>query len=285
MEQQFGLFAKMAAIMGEVDRIAKDGKSSQLPYKFAKDSDVFDTIRAKLAEHRIAFFSETLDAAQDNITSRNNVAGYHTTLSMRFTLACADTGQTMQCLWRAESDSYDDKGTSKAQTLGQKYFLLKTFVLSTGDPKDDPDSVNEEASSRATRKSNTTNPRRYPEAPAQGPAQHQRGTSEEPPAETMRGEMPAAALETDPVVDRAQRTFPFAKEDKGVNWQEYIKTHKSWTGKFWPATKALGYPDNAAVHAALNIASVNDWNGTVSSLWFNIVKNAPPEQQELRPTG
>lgn len=274
MEQQASLFAKIAAIMGEIDRVPKAGSSEQLKYKFAKDNDVFDLVRAKLAEHRIAFFAETYDDEQDSITSKYNTPGYHTRIKMRFTFACGDTGQTFTCEWRAESDAYDDKGISKAQTLGMKYFLLKTFVLSTGDPKDDPDSVSEEASARA--------PKRIigRDEPAPGPAQRQRGTSDEPPAETMRAEMPPAALEEDPIVERARRTFPFNTADKMVHWKDYMKGHKSWNVGLWTAAKALGL-DEKTVHAGLNLNSITEYNGTTGSLWFAIVKLAPPEQQEL----
>lgn len=277
MEQQYGLFTKMAAIMGEVDRIAKDGKSSQLPYKFAKDSDVFDAIREKLAEHRIAFFSETLDAAQDNITSKNGAAGYHTTLAMRFTLACADTGQTFTCLWRAESDSYDDKGTSKAQTLGQKYFLLKTFVLSTGDPKDDPDSVNEEARARASRQPKQDTTRRYP-SPETPVTRAERSTADEPEQRDAAKETPAAAQTavSDIEVERyARKTFPWTTGLMQKPWGDFITMFPEWNKQFYAKTTELGL-DQAAVHQAAGVDHIKDYPKaeTALGLWIKIARAA-----------
>lgn len=168
MSDIVGLYAKMATIMGELERLTKDGKSDQLRYKFVRDADVFDTVREQLARYNIAFFPAVTGYDQTPITSKNGAAGYHTVISLEFTFVCGDTGETFKSLWAGESDSYDDKGISKAITLAQKTFLLKTFVLSTGDPNDDPDSRNEEAAHRGARPQPTPKPTTKP-APQNAP--------------------------------------------------------------------------------------------------------------------
>lgn len=133
------LYTKMAAIMGEITRVPKTGRNKQQNYDFATDSDIADLIRGKLAAHGIAFFASMTDVEQTEIKSAKGSTGYHTIAHLEFTFVCGDTGDKMSCTWRGEADDWGDKGVSKAATLGEKYFLLKTFVMSTGDPADDPD--------------------------------------------------------------------------------------------------------------------------------------------------
>ncbi len=133
------LYSKMAAIMGEITRVPKTGRNRQQNYDFATDSDIADLIRGKLAAHNIAFFAAMKDVEQTEIKSAKGSTGYHTIAHLEFTFVCGDTGDKMSCTWRGEADDWGDKGVSKAATLGEKYFLLKTFVMSTGDPQDDPD--------------------------------------------------------------------------------------------------------------------------------------------------
>lgn len=147
--QPVGLYAKMARIMGEIKRIPKSGRNEQQKYNYATEGDVADTIRALLAQYNIAFFAAMTGVEQDTVTSQRGATGWHTRVTMEYTFACGDTGQVHSAPWAGESLSYDDKGISKAATLSQKYFLLKTFSISTGDPEDDPDSGPGEPSQNA----------------------------------------------------------------------------------------------------------------------------------------
>jgi hypothetical protein len=143
-QQEASLFAKIAAIKGELKRLPKTGYNDFHKYAFATNGDVYDTVRNLLAEHRVALFAE--------IVSWEAVAqakGYHVILQMRFTFACGDTGQTFTCLWAGESADSADKGFNKAMTAGTKYFLLSTFLISTGDAADDADSASPDVSKPA----------------------------------------------------------------------------------------------------------------------------------------
>jgi len=64
----------------------------------------------------------------------------HTVAKFEFTFVCADTGESKTLTWYGEANDGQDKGISKAATSAEKFFLLKTFICSTGDPTDDPDS-------------------------------------------------------------------------------------------------------------------------------------------------
>ncbi|QPC83761.1 ERF family protein [Phototrophicus methaneseepsis] len=144
LRSEKSLFTKMASIMGELKRLPKNGYNSYHRYEYATDADVLDTIRQKMAEYNIAFFASMVDHNYEEITTNDGKTAYHIIVKLEFTFACGDTGQTMTLSWRGESIDTNDKGTSKAATTGEKYFLLKTFMLSTGDVQDDADNTSPE---------------------------------------------------------------------------------------------------------------------------------------------
>lgn len=122
------LFAKIAAIKGAITRLPEKGYNSFHKYNFVSNDDVYDAIRELLAIHNVALFAEVV-----SIDPTPQEKGYHVFLQMRFTFACGDTGQTFTCLWGGESADNSDKSFNKAVTAGTKYFLLSTFLISTGE--------------------------------------------------------------------------------------------------------------------------------------------------------
>jgi len=129
-QAQAALFAKLARVMGKLNRLPKSGHNAHFNYDFVTDGDVSDAVRAALASENVAFFASLLRASTD---------GKKTVADFLFTFADGETGATWPCHWTGEAMDTQDKGTAKAATSALKYFLLKTFVLSAGDPVDDPD--------------------------------------------------------------------------------------------------------------------------------------------------
>jgi hypothetical protein len=125
------LYLKIARVMGSLSRLPKSGWNKHFKYHFVTDADVADAVRERLAAERIAFFASMVNHTK---------TGDHTEAVFEFTFVCADTGETMKCQWAGEAIDKQDKGLSKAATSAEKYFLLKTFMLSTGESTDDPDS-------------------------------------------------------------------------------------------------------------------------------------------------
>jgi hypothetical protein len=127
---QAALFAKLASAMGKLERLPRSGHNSHFNYDFVTDSDVSDAVRAALASEGVAFFASLLRAHAD---------GKKTVADFLYTFADSKTGATWSCNWTGEAIDSQDKGLAKAATSALKYFLLKTFVLSSGDPLDDSD--------------------------------------------------------------------------------------------------------------------------------------------------
>ena len=150
MNENATLYKKLAAVMGGISRVPKNGINQHFRYKFAQDSDVLDVVRSLLAEQSVAVFVSMTDLVQD---------GKITRATFEYTLACGDTGATITTRWTGEAADSQDKGINKAATAALKYWLLKTFLISTGD--EDPDA------GPAPRRPAATEPEPAPEPPPQ----------------------------------------------------------------------------------------------------------------------
>jgi hypothetical protein len=124
------LYAKLARVMGKINRIAKSGYNEHFKYPFATDADIADAVRGALAEEKVAFLVNMLEPKRE---------GNKVTVPFEFTFACGDTGATITKTWEGEAIDGQDKGISKAATSAEKYFLMKTFLISSGKPEDDAD--------------------------------------------------------------------------------------------------------------------------------------------------
>lgn len=118
------IFTKIAKVMSEVSRVPKNGYNSFHKYNYATESDLTESIRSLLFDAKLAFFSSVLE--QD----RN---GEFTKVKMEFTLADTETGETIKSVYWGEGQDKGDKGLYKAYTGATKYFLMKTFLIPTGD--------------------------------------------------------------------------------------------------------------------------------------------------------
>ena len=156
------LFAKMARVMGKMSRIKKTGYNKAQSYAFATESDVVDMVREAMAEEKLAFF---VDIIEMKSTPRGEKMT-HWIGHFMFTFADAETGATRSCEWMAEAAEYGDKGINKVATAAVKYFLLKTFLISTGDVSEDADSESPELQKPAKVKSSGNGGTSHPQRPA-----------------------------------------------------------------------------------------------------------------------
>lgn len=133
------LYRKMAVVMGTVTRLAKTGKNPHFGYTFATAQDVADAIRSALAEQGVAFFVSMYNVRQKSVTRKGQKGErqlIRTKATFSFTFACGDTGATYTSAWEAEAEDDGDKGINKCATAAEKYFLMKTFIMSAGDEVD-----------------------------------------------------------------------------------------------------------------------------------------------------
>jgi len=178
------LVAKLALITGLVGQIRKSGENTFHHYRYAKESDLVEAIRPLLSELGIWVWwslfadpekgikhherlSQTKKDRDGNITGEANTL---TAVAAHFKFIDGDTKEeTEPQLMMGYGDDNSDKGLYKALTGMEKYFLFKTFLVSTGD---DPEG-DTRADARAARREGPPEVRRS--SSQGGRSQPQRG--------------------------------------------------------------------------------------------------------------
>ena len=128
---------RKARVMAGVKRVGKTGYNKHHGYPFATDGDVSDCVRALLAEHGIGFSIDLEEIVSWEQHGKQNRMVIRWT--MRFENA-DNPSEVSEHQWFSESLDSQDKGIAKAATAAVKYFLLKTFLVSTGEEVNDTDS-------------------------------------------------------------------------------------------------------------------------------------------------
>ena len=135
------LYKKIAAVTAAVSRIPKNGFNSFHRYKYATESDITDGLRELLTANGLAFLPPSVLAYERTSTQKKDGSPGDdlTRVQMQFELGCADTGEVYSSIMWGEGQDSGDKGFYKAYTGAVKYFLMKTFLIATGDdPEQDP---------------------------------------------------------------------------------------------------------------------------------------------------
>lgn len=143
-----GIFKKMAKVMEKISRVPKNGKNKFFNYDYVTEADLTDHIRPILAEEGIAFTSTVLEATKTPVEkegSKENKEGAISTVKMLFRLIDADDGSSIESVFLGEGSDKGDKGFYKAYTGCVKYFLMKTFLVATGDDPENDDAPKEKA--------------------------------------------------------------------------------------------------------------------------------------------
>ena len=124
------LALKLIEIMESVERIPKNGWNNFHNYAYATEADIADALRSELSSRKVLLLPSVTGSERDFVGDKGRVL---THLAMEFTFMDAETGETITRQWFGSGTDSEDKGTYKAMTGGEKYFLLKTFLVPTGD--------------------------------------------------------------------------------------------------------------------------------------------------------
>jgi hypothetical protein len=135
------LVQKLCEVMAKVKYIQKLGHNQAQSYRYATEADVADALRGELAERNIFIFPNMVRNERVKL-ERMNYKGelktsYATDLEMDWTFVDGDSGEKYTCRIPGCSESPGDKGVYVAMTGSEKYLLMKSFLIPTGD---DPES-------------------------------------------------------------------------------------------------------------------------------------------------
>jgi hypothetical protein len=135
---------KMLAIMNEVQYIQKTGHNKFHNYKYAKESDISEAFSKALIKHKVFMFSSIVDYGCKAYETKKGEHRFLVTTKLNVKFVDADSGESFESVFYGDGADSDDKGVYKAITGAQKYALLKTFMVSTGDDPEQDDHRNEE---------------------------------------------------------------------------------------------------------------------------------------------
>ena len=133
---------KLAKVLGEIHTIPKEGHNPHFDYDYVKEDTLTEHIRPLLAKWGLSL---VFGAERIEDLATGDDRGTWTRVWCRFTLFDCDGHEfSVLCPGEGTDARHPDKALYKAMTGSTKYFLYKTFLVSTGDDPerdDDPDST------------------------------------------------------------------------------------------------------------------------------------------------
>jgi hypothetical protein len=151
------VYEKIAAVMGELNRIPKGGFNRDQNYKYATAEDVKQQVRQAMAKHKLALTWELAEFDAIEIVSAKGTKGTKLRGRLIFTLGCGETGQSVSMSIWNEAIDWGDKAFNKLYTTAEKYFLINTFLVSTGD-EDDTDAAGQVEIKESVKSAKAANP-------------------------------------------------------------------------------------------------------------------------------
>lgn len=121
------LAKKILKVMEETKPLVKDKTNEHFGYKYTSDAAVVGAIRDSLIKNGLVLIPNHKAERRENDV---------TTLSVDYTLLDSDSGESIVTNFISYGQDKNDKGIFKASTGAEKYYLMKTFLLST---EDDPE--------------------------------------------------------------------------------------------------------------------------------------------------
>jgi hypothetical protein len=135
---QRSLVKKLSEVMGEVERIAKNGRNDHFNYDFATEADISEAVRGHMAARHLLLVPSVEKTEWEVLTSAKGAPKKICTLTVQYTLMDGDSGEEMKFTILGQGEDSGDKATYKAMTGATKFALMKLFLIPTGnDPEKD----------------------------------------------------------------------------------------------------------------------------------------------------
>jgi hypothetical protein len=130
------LFAKIAKVMAVVRTLPKDGKNKFDNYDYITGDSAFERVGGAMATAGIVALPSILEVTTTESPSQAGKTILRTVIHGQITLADGETGETWTSDWYGEGADRGDKSINKAMTAMMKYYLLRLFMVGSGDDAD-----------------------------------------------------------------------------------------------------------------------------------------------------
>lgn len=141
------LAAKLAEVMGEMAHVKKEGFNKAQNYRFVRETDVAEKASELLAARHIWVHQSVISEEMVPLyTTASGSQMWLTKLQIAFKFIDGDTKEeTEPQTFSGHGADTGDKGVYKAMTGAEKYFLMKSFLVSTGDDPEADEKVDKAA--------------------------------------------------------------------------------------------------------------------------------------------
>lgn len=141
------LAAKLSEVMALMGHIKKEGFNKNQKYRFVRETDVAERASELLSERKIWVHQGVVESGiQPLYTAASGMEMFLSSVLMEFWFVDGETGEkTDPVRFPGQGVDSGDKGIYKAMTGAEKYFLMKTFLISTGDDPEADEKVDREA--------------------------------------------------------------------------------------------------------------------------------------------
>jgi hypothetical protein len=136
----------LAAVMGDVQAVRKDGRNEQQGFNFRGIDAVVNAVGPALRKHGLVIVPHTESASYRDVTvGKNATPMRECTLTVRY-VVWGPEGDTIEGVVAAEALDSGDKATAKAHSVAYRTFLLQALTIPTDEP--DADATSYERSHR-----------------------------------------------------------------------------------------------------------------------------------------
>ena len=156
------IYEKYYKVMQKIKRVPKNGRNNFHHYDYVTEADLAEMLRGFFIEEGLIVITSVLDMkktmAQDPEKEMST-----THVKMEFRIIDIETKEEIKSVFWGEGMDKGDKGLYKAYTGAEKYFLMKNFLIPTGD---DPERESPEISQMLPKPKiikNTRQPKAQPE--------------------------------------------------------------------------------------------------------------------------
>lgn len=130
------IFAKMAAILKDVEAITKDRTNTQgQGFKYRGVDDSYNELHPLFGKHGVFCTTTVLERTQVERTSKSGGSLFYTVCKILFRFYAED-GSFVESILIGEAMDSGDKSTNKCMAIAHKYALLQAFLVPTEDDKD-----------------------------------------------------------------------------------------------------------------------------------------------------
>lgn len=129
---------KILEMIKNTGEIPKTGFNQKFNYKFTKETDVADALRAACLKVGLVVIPSIFGVTKDTFKTGSGGDNFRVSLMLKLTLIDPDSGESIEMDFPGESLDTQDKAVPKAITSAYKYALLKLAMNGGGDG-DDPE--------------------------------------------------------------------------------------------------------------------------------------------------